>query len=104
MLIGAFVYSQQSGTATYYGKNYHLHKTASGQTFNMYKLTCAASNYYKFGTKLLITNIVNNKSVIVEVNDRGSGIKGHKIDLSEAAFKQIANLSTGTVKILIKVL
>jgi rare lipoprotein A len=50
------------------------------------------------GLKLKITNIENGKSVIVRVTDRGS-MPNHVIDLSEGAFKQIANLKQGRVKI-----
>lgn len=99
-----FVLSQQSGMATYYGKVYHGRKTASGEIFNMHKLTCASSSKYKFGTMLKITNISNGKSVIVKVNDRGRDIVGNRIDLSQAAFGEIANLKTGIIKIFIKVL
>lgn len=106
MVLSVFMLSQQqtNGSATYYGKAYHGNKTASGERFNMYDLTCAASSKYKFGTKLEVTNIANGKSVIVKVNDRGSAIHGNKLDLSQRAFREIANLKTGIVKILIKVL
>lgn len=102
--ISSSLMSQQVGFASYYGKAYHKHRTASGQIFSMNGMTCAAGKQYKFGTRLLITNPANNKSTIVTVNDRGSGIKGNKLDLSEAAFKKIANLRQGVVKIFIKVL
>lgn len=104
MVLSVFMLSQQSGMATYYGKNYHGRKTASGEIFNMYGFTCASSSKYKFGTMLEITNISNGKSVIVKVNDRGKDIIGNRIDLSQAAFDKIASLKTGVIKISIKVL
>lgn len=83
--------------ATFYGGVFHGRLTASGERFDKNKLTCA-SNYYKIGTILEVTNIANGKSVVVKVNDRG-GFKGMKLDLSEGAFKRIANLKKGVLKV-----
>ena len=83
--------------ATFYGGVFHGRLTASGERFDKNKFTCA-SNYYKIGTMLEVTNIANGKSVVVKVNDRG-GFKGMKIDLSEGAFKRIANLKQGVLKV-----
>lgn len=86
--------------ASYYASKFNGRKTASGQIFRNNELTCAHRTY-KFGTKLKVTNIKNNKSVIVIVTDRGPYIKGRVIDLSQKAFKSIASLKSGciTVKI-----
>ena len=83
--------------ATFYGGVFHGRLTASGERFDKNKFTCA-SNYYKIGTILEVTNISNGKSVVVKVNDRG-GFKGMKLDLSEGAFKRIANLKQGVLKV-----
>lgn len=83
--------------ATFYGGVFHGRLTASGERFDKNKFTCA-SNYYKIGTILEVTNIANGKSVVVKVNDRG-GFKGMKLDLSEGAFKIIANLKKGVLKV-----
>jgi len=83
--------------ATFYGGVFHGRLTASGEKFDKNKFTCA-SNYYKIGTMLEVTNISNGKSVVVKVNDRG-GFKGMKLDLSEGAFKRIANLKQGVLKV-----
>jgi rare lipoprotein A len=83
--------------ATFYGGIFHGRLTASGEKFDKNKFTCA-SNYYKIGTMLEVTNISNGKSVVVKVNDRG-GFKGMKLDLSEGAFKRIANLKQGVLKV-----
>ena len=83
--------------ATFYGGVFHGRLTASGERFDKNKFTCA-SNYYKIGTILEVTNIANGKSVVVKVNDRG-GFKGMKLDLSEGAFKRIANLKQGILKV-----
>lgn len=83
--------------ATFYGGVFHGRTTASGEKFDKNKFTCA-SNHYKMDTMLEVTNILNGKSVIVKVNDTG-GFKGKKIDLSEGAFKKIANLKQGVIKV-----
>lgn len=83
--------------ATFYGGVFHGRLTASGERFDKNKFTCA-SNYYKIGTILEVTNIANGKSVVVKVNDRG-GFKGMKLDLSERAFKRIGNLKQGVLKV-----
>lgn len=77
-------------------------KTASGEVFRTHSLTCA-SNTHKMGTKLLVTNTKNNKSVVVRVNDTGGFSKyGRTLDLSQGAFSKIAHLGQGTVNVKIK--
>lgn len=90
------------GYSTYYANKFHGRKTASGEVYNKNLMT-AAMNGIKLGTKVKVTNLTNNKSIIVKVNDR-IGSKKNVIDLSPAAFKKIANLSTGRVKVNIEIL
>lgn len=91
--------------ASWYGKGFEGKRTASGYIFDSRQYTCA-SNTYDFGTVLKVTNIANNKSVIVVVTDRGAFKKkyGREIDLSKAAFAKIANTNEGLIKVKIKVL
>lgn len=94
----------QAATASFYGERFHLKRTASGEIFDMNKMTCA-SNTHKMGTKLKVTNKANNKSIVVTVNDRGGFSKyGRTLDLSKAAFAKIADIKQGLVKVDIKVL
>lgn len=96
------VTSANAGVASWYGKPFHGRKTASGEIFNMNALTCA-SNTHKMGTKLLVTNKANGKSVVVKVNDTGGFKKyGRTLDLSRGAFKSIASLDKGVIKVTIK--
>lgn len=105
MILSVFMLSQQTnGVASYYADKYHGRKTTSGEIYNKEGFTCAADKKYKFGTMLKVTNITNQKSVIVKVTDRGTAIIGNRIDLSKAAFHAIANLNKGIQKILIEVL
>lgn len=78
-------------------------KTASGEMYHNNTLT-AAYNFAKIGTLLSVTNISNNKSIIVRVNDR-MGIKSrNRIDLTTSAFDSIGNRSSGRIKVAIKVI
>ena len=94
----------QAATASFYGERFHLKRTASGEIFDMNKMTCA-SNTHKLGTKLRVTNKETGKSVVVRVNDTGGFSKyGRTLDLSKAAFAKIADIKQGLVKVDIKVL
>ncbi|PKQ46564.1 septal ring lytic transglycosylase RlpA family protein [Confluentibacter flavum] len=74
--------------ASYYHDKFNGRKTASGEKFDN-NLYTAAHRTLKFGTKIKVTNTVNNQSVIVTVNDRGPFVKDREIDLSKIAFMEI---------------
>jgi rare lipoprotein A len=82
------VIQQSIKYAGWYGKNHHGKKTASGEIYDMYKLT-AAHKTLPFGTKVKVTNLDNNQSIIVVINDRGPFIKGRVVDLSKSAALKI---------------
>ncbi|HDM42878.1 MAG TPA: septal ring lytic transglycosylase RlpA family protein [Firmicutes bacterium] len=91
------------GYASYYGADFHGKRTASGEVYNMYDLTCAHRNL-AFGTRLRVTNVNNGKSVVVRVNDRGPWVKGRIIDLSYEAARELDMLATGVAWVIIEVL
>jgi len=91
----------QYGKASYYGDEFHGRKTASGEIFNKWDYTCAHKTL-PFGSKVKVTNLKNNKSVIVKINDRGPFVKGRIIDLSYAAAKKIGMIRYGVVKVKIE--
>jgi len=93
----------QRGIASYYGKGFENKKTASGERFNLHSMT-AAHRTLPFGTRVIVKNIRNGKTVKVRINDRGPFVKGRVIDLSRAAFLQIASLDDGLAKVEIRVL
>lgn len=94
----------QTGKASYYGKGFHGRKTASGERFDQNKLTCAHGSL-PFGCRLRVTNLRNNRSVEVKVNDRGAFHKyGRVIDLSKAAAKEIGMLRSGVANVKIEIL
>ncbi len=84
-----------SCAASYYGEP---QPTASGEKFDPEAMT-AAHKTLPFNTMVRVTNPSNGKSVVVRINDRGPYIDGRCLDLSQGAFRQIANLSTGVLKV-----
>jgi rare lipoprotein A len=90
------------GVASWYGKQYHGRKTASGEPFNMNALT-AAHRTHPFGTTVRVTNLDNGKDVVVRINDRGPYAKGRVIDLSYAAAKRIGMVEAGVADVRLEV-
>lgn len=91
------------GVASWYGPGFHGRKTASGKRFNTNKLT-AAHRTLPFGTKVLVTNLSNDKTVEVEINDRGPAKKTKRlIDLSKAAAKKLGFASAGVTRVRVEV-
>ena len=86
------------GVASFYAHKYHGRKTASGEKYNMHEMT-AAHRRLPFGSKVRVTNLSNNSSVVVRVNDRGPFVKGRVIDLSLAAAKKLDMVRTGVAKV-----
>ncbi|MCS6905469.1 MAG: septal ring lytic transglycosylase RlpA family protein [Bacteroidia bacterium] len=86
----------QVGKISYYGVAFHGRLTASGEKYNMYALT-AAHRTLPFGTLVRVTNLTNNKSVVVRINDRGPLWSGYIIDISQAAAEKIGLILAGTV-------
>jgi rare lipoprotein A len=91
----------ENGQASYYGDEFNGNKTASGEIYNMNDYT-AAHRTLPFGTKVKVTNLKNNKTVIVRINDRGPFKSGRIIDLSKAAAKQIDLIKYGVVDVKIE--
>lgn len=84
--------------ASWYGPRSHGKTTANGEVYNQLAFT-AASTTLRFGTLLKVTNLRNNKSVIVRVNDRGPYIGGRQLDLSKAAAQLLDMTLRGVVKV-----
>ena len=82
---------------------YQNRETASGERFNNHLMT-AAHKSLPFGTKVIVTNIDNGKTVVVTINDRGPYVKGRIIDLTQAAFSKIENIDKGLAEVKIKVI
>lgn len=82
------------GNASWYGPGLQGNKTASGERFDMHKLT-AAHRTISFGTRVLVENPKNGKSVIVKVNDRGPFVKSRVMDLSKGAAEKLGTILGG---------
>ena len=88
----------ESGIASWYGKKFHGHRTSSGETYDMYAMT-AAHKTLPLPTYVQVTNLDNDRSVIVKVNDRGPFHEGRIIDLSYTAAKKLGVTATGTGRV-----
>ena len=97
---GADVFKQE-GIASWYGREYDGRPTASGEIFDSSALT-AAHPSLPFGTRLVVTNQHNNKSVTVRVNDRGPFVPARIIDVSRAAAELLDMIVTGTAPVIIE--
>lgn len=91
------------GIASYYAEDFNGKKTANGETYDMYKMT-AAHRSLPFNTKLKVTNLDNNRSIVVRVNDRGPFKLERIIDLSLGAATQLGMKGSGTARVKLEVL
>ena len=85
----------EEGTASYYADSLEGNPTASGEPYDSQAMT-AAHRSLAFGTKVKVTNLANDKSVVVRINDRGPHTKNRIIDLSRAAAEKLDLLDSGT--------
>ena len=92
---------REKGIASWYGKKFHGRRTSSGETYNMYAMT-AAHKTLPLPTYVEVTNLKNNRKVIVKVNDRGPFVDGRIIDLSYTAAKELDLIGPGTGSVLVE--
>ena len=95
--------SSETGIASWYGVPYHGRPSASGEIFDMEKLT-AAHRALPFQTWVEVTNLSNGKQVKVRIIDRGPFVHGRIIDVSMAAARQLDMLRAGTARVRLKVI
>jgi 3D (Asp-Asp-Asp) domain-containing protein len=88
----------EKGNASWYGPGFHARPTANGETYDMYAMT-AAHKVLPIGTHVKVTNLKNNRSIIVRVNDRGPFVSGRIIDLSYTAAETLGMARTGVVPV-----
>ncbi|PWD98339.1 septal ring lytic transglycosylase RlpA family protein [Marinilabilia rubra] len=91
----------ETGAASYYASSLEGNLTSGGEIYKQDSLT-AAHRTLPFGTFLKVENIENGNTVVVKVNDRGPYADDRILDLSRAAFKQIAPLSVGVIEVRIE--
>jgi rare lipoprotein A len=88
----------EEGVASWYGKKFHNRPTSSGELYNMFAMT-AAHKTLPLGTHVKVTNLENNKKVLVRINDRGPFVAGRVIDLSHKAASNLDMLQPGTAPV-----
>lgn len=93
----------ETGDATWYGVPYHGRRAASGEIFDMEKLT-AAHRTLPFQTWVEVTNLGNGKQVDVRITDRGPFVDGRIIDLSLAAAREIDLVRSGVARVRLRVI
>jgi len=91
------------GIASYYADKYNGRQTASGEIYNMYGIS-AAHPSYSMGTIVRVTNLSNNLSVILKINDRMPDFKNRIIDLSLGAARKLDMIQNGIAKVKIEVI
>jgi rare lipoprotein A (peptidoglycan hydrolase) len=84
------------GTASWYGPYFHGRQTATGEIFDQEDLT-AAHKTLPFGTYLEVRNLLNGKTVVVRVNDRGPYVGDRSLDLSYAAARCLGSDQVGVI-------
>lgn len=99
----SFAQNAEYGDASYYNDKYHGQSTASGELYDKNAMT-AAHKSLEFGTRVRVTRLDNDKSVIVRINDRGPYKPGRIIDLSRKAAEKIDLISDGVTNVKVEIL
>ena len=92
-----------TGVSSFYAEDFHGKLTANGEIYDMYGLT-AAHKPLPLNTIARVTNLENNKSLILRINDRGPYVKGRILDCSYGAAKKLGFINNGTTKVKIEVI
>lgn len=95
MMMLASATANEIGKASYYWQG---QRTANGERFNPNAMT-AAHRKYPFGSMVRVTNLHNNRSVVLRINDRGPFVRGRIIDVSKAAAYQLAMTRSGVIRV-----
>jgi rare lipoprotein A len=93
----------ETGIASWYGPDFHGHKTANGEIYDQNEMT-AAHRTLQMPSLVRVTNLENGRSVVVRVNDRGPYARGRLIDVSKRAAELLGFISKGTARVRIEAL
>ena len=88
----------QVGKASWYGRIFQSHKTASGELYDMNQFT-AAHRTLPIGSWVKVTDLKTDRSVVVRINDRGPVARSRIIDLSYGAAKMLSMKGTDQVRL-----
>ena len=94
---------EYKGVSSWYGKDFHGNLTANGEVYDMYGIT-AAHKEFPLNTWARVTNLDNDKSIILRINDRGPYIDGRILDCSYGAAKKLGFLEQGTANVKINII
>ena len=92
-----------TGISSFYAEDFHGKLTANGEVYDMYGVT-AAHKTLPLNTICRVTNLANEKSLILRINDRGPYIKGRILDCSYGAAKKLDFIEQGTTNVKIQVI
>ena len=98
-----YEFFEEEGMASWYGNDFHGKKTANGEIYNMGDIT-AAHPTLPLPSLIRVTNLINGKTTIVRVNDRGPFAKNRIIDVSEKTAEILGFKGRGTTKVKIEFL
>lgn len=93
----------RNGIASWYGRDFHGRKTANGEVYDMDAMS-AAHPTLPLPSYVRVTNLENNRSIVVRVNDRGPFKPGRIVDLSKRAAHQLGFLRQGTARVNVRYL
>ncbi|MGH9357014.1 MAG: septal ring lytic transglycosylase RlpA family protein [Terriglobia bacterium] len=93
----------KDGLASWYGQQFQGDPTASGEAFDMNGLT-AAHRDLPLGTEIRVTNLRNQRSLVLRVNDRGPFIPGRMLDVSRAAAKRLGFAARGLARVRVDIM
>ncbi|MBI2080524.1 MAG: septal ring lytic transglycosylase RlpA family protein [candidate division NC10 bacterium] len=102
MSAGARTAGVEVGLASWYGREHHGRRTASGERFDMEAFT-AAHRSLPFGTWVRVTHLATGRTVAVRINDRGPWVAGRVIDLSRRAAEVLGILGDGVARVRLEV-
>jgi rare lipoprotein A len=94
---------RETGEASYYGARHHGKRTASGEHFDQDELS-AAHRTLPFGTQVRVTNLANQRQVVVTINDRGPVSRRRLIDVSKKAAEALGMLDSGVAEVRVEAL
>jgi rare lipoprotein A len=103
LVISSLQAQVQTGKASFYADKFEGRMTASGEKYKHSKLT-GAHKTLPFGTKVRVTNIANNETVEVIINDRGPYVDGRVIDLSKSAAEKLGYVNNGLAVVKVEVI
>ncbi|PYV18914.1 MAG: septal ring lytic transglycosylase RlpA family lipoprotein [Acidobacteria bacterium] len=93
---------EEVGIASWYGEEFDGNSTASGKLFDLNGLT-AAHRSLPMGTRIQVTNLRNQRSMVLTVNDRGPFVRGRLVDVSKAAAFRLGFMASGRALVKIRV-